>query len=84
MLIHDHNLSRTTDMDGLVGKLILPTCVVRMPGVKKGEEFKGERVPTLREFLELVKDRKDIELNIELKDYPGESGAFAYDPAIKP
>lgn len=83
VLIHDHNLSRTTDMDGLVRETDFADVRRADAGVKKGEEFRGERVPTLREFLELVKDRKDIELNIELKDYPGDSGVFAYESCDK-
>lgn len=37
----------------------------------------------MREFFELVKDRKDIELNIELKDYPHDSHEFAYESCDK-
>ena len=50
-------------------------------GIKKGEEFKGEKVPTLEEFLELMATRPDLRLLLELKDYPEELGDFAYASA---
>ena len=72
VLMHDHDLARTTDKKGLIREMDFADVEKADAGIHKGEQFKGEKVPTLREFLELVKDRKDIELNIELKDYPGE------------
>ena len=36
-------------------------------GIKFGEQFKGLKIPTLREFLEFVKD-KDIIINIEMSN----------------
>lgn len=47
----------------------------------KNEKFKGERVPTFREFLELFRDQDEMLFNIELKDYPAASGDFAYRSA---
>ena len=81
--IHDHGLERTTTGTGWVREHTLEEVLSVDAGVKKGEQFKGERVPTLREFFELVKDRKDIELNIELKDYPHDSHEFAYESCDK-
>ena len=52
-------------------------------GIKFGEEFRGEKVPTLEEFLELMATRPDIKLLLELKDYPEELGDFAYRTADK-
>lgn len=83
VLMHDHDLARTTDKQGLIREMDFAEVEKADAGIHKGEQFKGEKVPTLREFLELVKDRKDIELNIELKDYPGECGAFAYESCDK-
>ena len=38
-------------------------------------------MPTFREFLELFRDDKKILFNIELKDYPADSGDFAFESA---
>ncbi|MBQ8345575.1 MAG: hypothetical protein IJY42_04850 [Clostridia bacterium] len=50
-------------------------------GINFGEEFKGEKIPTFEEFLELMATRPDIRLLLELKDYPEELGDFAYASA---
>ena len=46
-------------------------------GIKFGEEFRGEKIPTFEEFLEFFKDYPEMLFNIELKDYPADSGDFA-------
>ncbi|MBR2988656.1 MAG: glycerophosphodiester phosphodiesterase, partial [Clostridia bacterium] len=70
VLMHDHKVNRTTNGDGLVRELTLEQVRLLDAGSWKGEEFKGEKVPTFREFCELFKNYPDIEVNIELKDYP--------------
>ncbi len=82
VLIHDHTLDRTTNGTGLVRDYTLAELSALDAGSWKGEEFKGEKIPTLREFLELMKDN-DLEINVELKDYPNLSGAFAYESCDK-
>lgn len=38
-------------------------------------------MPTFEEFLDLVIKTPDMLLNVEIKDYPAQSGAFAYRSA---
>lgn len=78
VIMHDPNLNRTTDKEGHICDRSLAEVKEADAGIKFGEQFKGERVPLLTELLELLKDRPDIKLLLELKDYPEEYGNFAY------
>ena len=78
VVIHDQTLQRTTDKEGHVCDRSLAEVREADAGIKFGEQFKGEKVPMLTELLELLKDRKDVKLLLELKDYPEEYGNFAY------
>ena len=78
VVIHDADLRRTTDKEGLVRNMTLAQVREADAGIKTGERFKGEKVPTLDEFLALMATRPDISLLLELKDYPEEVGDFAY------
>ena len=46
------------------------------------KEFKGTKVPTVKQLIELVKS-SDVLINWELKMYPGSFGDVAYDVADK-
>ncbi|SHI21599.1 glycerophosphoryl diester phosphodiesterase [Sporobacter termitidis DSM 10068] len=74
VLIHDELLERTTDGTGLVATHTLGELRALDAGGWFSPEFKGERIPTLREFLEFVSGR-DLLVNIEIKSgvvlYPG-------------
>ena len=72
VLIHDETVSRTTDGTGKVCELTLAQLKELDAGVKKDEKFRGVRIPTLIEFMELVKDYPDITIDLELKEYPTE------------
>ncbi len=78
VVIHDPTLQRTTDKSGHVCDRSLKQVKEADAGIKSGEEFKGERVPSLEEFLELMATRPDVKVLLELKDYPEEYGEFAY------
>ena len=78
---HDHNLASTTDKNGFIYNMTLEEVREADAGIKYGEEFKGEKVPTLEEFLELMATRPDLRLLLELKDSPEELGDFAYASA---
>ena len=76
VIIHDEAIDRTSDQHGLIKDMTYDElCQVNFnyPG-KFGKEFPFQRIPTLREYFELVKD-KHILSNIELKtgvyEYPG-------------
>ena len=70
VLIHDGDLARTADVSGEIRSLTLEEILRADVGVKKGAQFAGARVPTLREFCEYVaaKDNK-MQFNFEFKDY---------------
>ncbi|MBQ9783016.1 MAG: hypothetical protein IJW44_00670 [Clostridia bacterium] len=81
VVCHDANLARTTDKVGNIYEMTLAEVREADAGIKFGEEFKGEKVPTFEEFLELMATRPDIKLLLELKDYPEVLGDFAYASA---
>lgn len=81
VVCHDATLDRTTNMTGSICNMTLEEVRKADAGIKFGEEFKGEKIPTFEEFLELMATRPDLRLLLELKDYPEELGDFAYASA---
>ena len=81
VICHDPNLDRTTDKSGWIRNMTLEEVREADAGIKFSEEFKGEKIPTMEEFLELMASRPDLRLLLELKDYPEEIGDFAYASA---
>ena len=73
VLIHDRDVVRTTDGEGFVDEMTLEELRRLDAGSWKGEKFAGERIPTVVELLELVKDSQMI-INWELKEYPVDHG----------
>ncbi|MDQ0214480.1 glycerophosphoryl diester phosphodiesterase [Oikeobacillus pervagus] len=67
VIMHDHTVNRTTDGTGQVSDLTLEEIRSLDAGIKFGPQFKGEKVPTFKEFLQEFKE-KDVVLLIELKD----------------
>jgi glycerophosphoryl diester phosphodiesterase len=55
VLIHDETAERTTDGKGKICEMTLAEVKKLDAGIKKAPEFAGERVPTLRELMELVR-----------------------------
>ena len=72
-VIHDSDLSRTTTGRGLAEDMTLAEMRAFDAGIAMGAEFRGEKVPTLQEVIELVNHQ--AALNIEIKAgrnlYPG-------------
>ena len=83
VVCHDMNLKRTTDTEGSICRMTLEEVRKADAGIKFGEEFKGEKIPTLEEFLEFMNEHPHLHLLLELKDYPEEIGDFAYASASK-
>ena len=81
VVCHDPTLDRTTDKTGTICRMTLAQVREADAGIKFGEEFRGEKIPTMEEFLELMATRPDLKLLLELKDYPEEIGDFAYASA---
>ena len=69
VVMHDENVKRVSGEDGLIGKMtyeeIKKLNVAAKYKGKNKDDFEFEGVPTLREAIELVGDR--AEMNIELK-----------------
>lgn len=81
VVIHDETLDRTTNGRGSVGDLTLEEVKWSDAGTKFAPAFRGERVPTLREVIDLVKatGNNRVRLDLELKfhpDHPGEPKDF--------
>lgn len=83
VVIHDHTVDRTTSGTGLVKDKTLEEIKALDAGSWKAAQFKGVQIPTFIEFLELVKDNKDLLFNIEFKDYPKTSREWACESADK-
>jgi glycerophosphoryl diester phosphodiesterase len=66
VLMHDKNLKRVAGVDASVRDLTLEQLKQLDVGKWKSPEYKGERIPTLKELLALIKGR--IRLVIEIKD----------------
>ena len=83
VLMHDADVARTTDGQGNVWELTLEQIRALDAGIKKGPEFAGCKVPTLDEFLELVKQNPTLTIDFEFKNiYSGvdtETGNEAID-----
>lgn len=74
VLIHDGTLDRTTDKTGKVYDMTLAQLWEADAGVKTAPQFAGTKIPTFREFLDLVREmdaagHTDMTFNFELKDY---------------
>jgi glycerophosphoryl diester phosphodiesterase len=67
VLMHDYIIDRTTNGTGEVEKLTLNYLKTLDIGSWKGEKFKGEKIPTLKEALELAnKYQKKLYLNMKV------------------
>ena len=63
ILIHDATVDRTTNGTGNVHEFTLEE-------IRKLDAGNGNQIPTLREFLELVKKHPKLTIDLELKVYP--------------
>lgn len=67
VICHDEKVDRTTNKKGLISKYRYDELSKLDAGIKFGDNYAGERIPTLDEFLDYVKD-KNILINLELKN----------------
>lgn len=63
VLIHDATVDRTTNGTGKV-------CDYTLEELRALDAGNGEKIPTLTEFMELVKDHPTLTIDLELKEYP--------------
>jgi glycerophosphoryl diester phosphodiesterase len=75
IVLHDAALDRTTSGRGAVAALDLASIRRLDAGAWFGARFRGERVPTLAETLDLARGRCAV--NIELKDEGGDAVSLA-------
>ena len=74
VIMHDANTLRITGHDGLITEQTLAELKELDAGGHKGAEFAGERIPTLRETLELARSlRPSLRLGVEIKDFREEA-----------
>jgi len=67
VICHDETINRTTDGSGNIAEYNYNELSKFDAGIKYGQEFQGEKIPSLDEFLAYVKDR-DLLINLELKN----------------
>ena len=72
VIMHDERVDRTTNGTGKVDELTLAEIRALDAGSWKGEEFAGERVPTLAEFIDFARSYPEMTFDFELKEYPTE------------
>jgi glycerophosphoryl diester phosphodiesterase len=72
VLMHDADLSRTTDGEGDISKTDLTTLMTFDAGSWKGESFAGTAIPNLKEALSLCSD-SGVTAVVEVKDYECEA-----------
>jgi glycerophosphoryl diester phosphodiesterase len=76
IIIHDTDLARTTDGTGPVAAQPCEALARLDAGSWFGDDFAGERIPTLAEAVSLIVAR-NLALNLEIKPSPGEDRATA-------
>lgn len=74
VIMHDERVDRTTDGTGLIAGFTLAGIRTLDAGSVFGERFRGERVPTWEEALELVRGR--VRLNVHLKEGGSPDGGY--------
>lgn len=68
VVIHDNNIARTCDHEGLTRDYTLAELKSFDFGCKFSEKFKGTQIPTLKEVLTLAAKSDTLLLNVEIKD----------------
>ena len=74
IIMHDSTVDRTTDGTGAIADLTLAEIKALDAGGPFGEQFRGERVPTWEEALELVQGK--VGLNVHLKEGGNPDGHY--------
>ena len=72
VLIHDATVDRTTNGHGRVDEMTFDELRALDAGKIRGMEGQGHQIPTLKEFMDLVKDLPEMTVDLELKEYPTE------------
>ena len=67
VICHDETIDRTTNNIGYIAEYNYEDLCKVDAGIKYGRDFANEKIPTLDEFLEYIKD-KNLYINLELKN----------------
>lgn len=67
VICHDEAVDRTTDGSGFIPSFTYEEIRKLDAGIKFGKEYKEEKIPSLDEFFQYVKD-KNLYINLELKN----------------
>ncbi len=73
IVFHDEDVSRVTDGTGKLWDMTLAEIKALDAGIRSGEQFRGERIPTLEEVFDFLRQTDQV-LMIEMKEpwrYPG-------------
>ena len=65
-LLHDADLSRTTDRAGIASAMMMDAITAADGGSKVGVEYRGERIPTLAELATLCRGRARLVLDLKM------------------
>ena len=83
ILMHDHDVERTTNGEGLISEMTYE----EIKKLNAGTENKPASVPTLLEFLEYCANIPDLTLNLEIKVYLNREGPerveYTVDETVK-
>ena len=74
VVMHDATVDRATDGTGAIGEMTLSEIKALDAGSAFGERFRGERVPTWEEALDLVQGK--VGLNVHLKEGGDPAGDY--------
>jgi glycerophosphoryl diester phosphodiesterase len=67
VLCHDESIDRTTNNTGYIAQYDYKDLCKVDAGIKFGKDFINEKIPSLDEFFEFIKD-KNLVINLELKN----------------
>src|SRR4051812_46107573 len=76
ILMHDETLERTTSGQGPVRRMALQDIRQLDAGMRFGPQWRGEKVPTLSEALQLLAEL-NMGFNLEVKPCPGREAETA-------
>jgi glycerophosphoryl diester phosphodiesterase len=80
VIIHDTSVDRTTDGTGKVGDLTFAELRSLDAGSWKGEQFKGEKIPTFAEILDRYHGKVGILIELKAPElYPGIEESIAQE-----
>jgi glycerophosphoryl diester phosphodiesterase len=79
VVFHSDGLEETTNGEGSVGEITHEELKKLSAGIRWGQEFASERVPTLHQLLEFIAARNHAVLHLELKNQPHPYPGFEDD-----